>query len=108
MLPRTPVTYGRTCLRAVRWIVAALMLALVPAPATAAQQTTDSVVLVATRVAADASRARASRPARADFNPPAPTGPRTLAVALVPSGASGVPLSAQRERLYLLDCALLR
>jgi hypothetical protein len=108
MPPGARVTYRRTWLRALRWIVAALVLALVPAPATAVRPLTDTVVLVATRGAADESRARASRPAHADFRSPASTYPRTDATALLPSRTAGISLLAQRERLYLLDCALLR
>jgi hypothetical protein len=104
MQPRARLMRRRAWLRGLRWAIAALVLALVAPPATAAPSTTDAVVLVAPR----AATASVSRTAFTEAEDP---GARRRAD---PSSdtrdcAPEVDLPVRfRQALYLLDCALLR
>ena len=94
-------------LRALRWVVAAVVLGLV-APQAYAAPSSDDVVLVAAGAVAGAAQSGASRAAQVDEAAPAspmPTRP-SLTTGLTPRRASTLRPSP-RERLYLLDCALL-
>ena len=91
----------RFVLRTLRWVVAAMVLALVAPPAVAHVAERARVVLVAERDAEE----RAPAPSRARPRARAPLAP-ARAVAR-PSAACDAP-RAPNTPLYLRDCALLR
>jgi hypothetical protein len=104
MQPRARLMRRRAWLRPLRWAIAALVLALVAPPATAAPSATDAIVLVAPRAvpATVSRRAFARAGTRA---PGAATTHRPIRAIAPPKAISPYDY---RQALYLLDCALLR